>query len=150
MVIWQQQREGRTKIKKIKHFFHGMWLRAYEAWGSGLIKGLGFDTDRKREGVDWNGVCLADGSSEGQSPCEATATRAIIPPRCIWISAMERSICLARGDTPPAADCRGCRQRRREAQSKSETGIETVLTEWGNMNTILISFLSRNVLHEYA
>lgn len=40
-------------------------------------------------------------ASEGQSPCEATATRAIIPPRCIWISAMERSICLAPGDTLP-------------------------------------------------
>lgn len=26
-----------------------MCLCAYEAWGSGLIKGLGFDTDRKRE-----------------------------------------------------------------------------------------------------
>lgn len=58
------------------------------------------------------------GASEGQSPCEATATRAIIPPRCIWISAMERSICLARGDTPPLADCRGCRVRARERETE--------------------------------
>lgn len=76
------------------------------------------------------------GASEGQSPREATATRAIIPPRCIWISAMERSICFASGDTPrpslplsplpftttphpphPPADCRGCRE-----ESEGERG----------------------------
>ena len=60
--------------------------------------------DKKRQcskRVDWNGVCLADGSQRGTKPREAMATRAIIPPRWIRISAMERSICLAWGGPPP-------------------------------------------------
>lgn len=69
-----------------------------------MIKGLSSDTERETErqrALIEMACAWLTGASEGQSPCEATATRAIIPPRCIWISAMERSICLAWGDTPP-------------------------------------------------
>lgn len=71
---------------------------------TGLIEGLWVDPEKDTEGereLIETACALLTGASEGQSPCEATATRAIIPPRCIWISAMERSICLARGDTLP-------------------------------------------------
>lgn len=87
-----------------------------------MIKGLRFDTERERESEELIEMACAwlTGASKGQSPCEATATRAIIPPRCIWISAMERSICFAWGDTPPLADCRGCRERRRETGKERE------------------------------
>lgn len=73
----------------------GGWCRERER-----EKGSGKEREGERELIEMACAWLT-GASEGQSPCEATATRAIIPPRCIWISAMERSICLARGDTPP-------------------------------------------------
>lgn len=43
----------------------------------------------------------ADGSQRGTKRRESMDTRAIMPPRWRWISALERSICLARGDTSP-------------------------------------------------
>jgi len=78
------------------------------------------EREKERELIEMACAWLT-GASEGQSPYETTATRAIIPPRCIWISAMERSICLARGDTPPLADCRGCRERHREWHTVRES-----------------------------
>lgn len=64
--------------------------------GWDLIKG---DSFLKR--FDWNGVPGLMGASEGQSAAEVQGHWAIMPPRWRWISALERSIGLARGDTSP-------------------------------------------------
>lgn len=99
--------------------------RVSKRWGGGAVKGR----EGGRKLIEMACAWLT-GASEGQRPSEATATGAIIPPRCIWISAMERSICLARGDTlPPWLTAEDAEREREREDGRGGGGAEKLKIE---------------------